>query len=258
MDFLNHPIFQLIIELAFFTCLTFICMSILKKVRGSSNRFLNPLEFLPESELHTLRQVFYLILMALSFINVVYFFLEMDSTVYLAYFDLILSLIIAVHLDKSSNRNKVIFILLVPYGALTALFFGYSLLLILDFIHVLIFIYFVKFYYDKFTEYTTANQLGTTILLLFVIIFISFFITQFVEHVNPLDSLIMVSNAFTSNGYTVLGSTIPGKLNSVFLVWSGYIISGAGTATLTAAILIRYFNKRVRELERIIDEGSDE
>ncbi|WP_458405291.1 hypothetical protein [Methanobrevibacter sp.] len=258
MDFLNHPIFQLIIELVFFTCLTFICMSILKKVRGSSNRFLNPLEFLPEGELHTLRQVFYLILMALSFINVVYFFLDMDSSVYLAYFDLILSLIIAVHLDKSSNRNKIIFILLVPYGALTALFFGYSPLLLLDFIHVLIFIYFVKFYYDKFTEYTTANQLGTTILLLFVIIFISFFITQFVEHVNPLDSLIMVSNAFTSNGYTVLGSTIPGKLNSVFLVWSGYIISGVGTATLTAAILIRYFNKRVRELERIIDEGSDE
>ncbi|WP_458453476.1 hypothetical protein [Methanobrevibacter sp.] len=258
MDFLNHPIFQLIIELAFFTCLTFICMFILKKVHGSSNRFLNPLEFLPEGELHTLRQVFYLILMALSFINIVYSFLDMNSSIYLAYFDLILSLIIAVHLDKSSNRNKVIFILLVPYGALTALFFGYSPLLLLDFIHVLIFIYFVKFYYDKFTEYTTANQLGTTILLLFVIIFISFFITQFVEHVNPLDSLIMVSNAFTSNGYTVLGSTIPGKLNSVFLVWSGYIISGAGTATLTAAILIKYFNKRVRELERIIDEGSDE
>ena len=46
----------------------------------------------------------------------------------------------------------------------------------------------------------------------------------------------MVSNAFTSNGYAILGTTPGGKINSVILVWSGYIISGAATATLTAAI----------------------
>lgn len=100
--------------------------------------------------------------------------------------------------------------------------------------------------------------MGLTVILLFSIIFFSFFITQFAEHVNALDSLVMVSNAFTSNGYTVLGKTIPGKLNSLFLVWGGYIISGAGTATLTAAILIRHFNKRVEELEKIIEGESGE
>ena len=68
----------------------------------------------------------------------------------------------------------------------------------------------------------------------------------------------MVSNAFTSNGYAVLGHSIPGKLNSIFLVWGGYIISGAGTATLTAAILIKKFNKRIEQLEKLIEEESAE
>ena len=67
----------------------------------------------------------------------------------------------------------------------------------------------------------------------------------------------MVSNAFTSNGYAVLGKSIPGKINSLFLVWGGYVVSGAATASLTAAILIKHFNKRVSELERIIDEDGD-
>ena len=61
----------------------------------------------------------------------------------------------------------------------------------------------------------------------------------------------------SSNGYSILGHSIPGKINSIFLVWGGYIISGAGTATLTAAILIRHFNKRLDELEKIMEEGSD-
>ena len=112
--------------------------------------------------------------------------------------------------------------------------------------------------YDKFIEYTRSNSLGITILLLFSIIFISFLVTQVVENKNPLDSLVMVSNAFTSNGYAVLGSSIPGKINSIFLVWGGYIISGAGTATLTAAILLRHFNARIRKLEKVIeDRGED-
>ena len=68
----------------------------------------------------------------------------------------------------------------------------------------------------------------------------------------------MVSNAFTSNGYAVLGNSIPGKINSLFLVWGGYIISGVATSTLTAAILIKHFNRRVEKLERIIEDGGEE
>ena len=68
----------------------------------------------------------------------------------------------------------------------------------------------------------------------------------------------MVSNAFTSNGYAVLGDTPIGKLNSLFLVWGGYILSGVGTATLTAALLSRHFNKRFEELEELIKNNNDE
>ena len=78
-----------------------------------------------------------------------------------------------------------------------------------------------------------------------------------VEGVNPLDSLVMVSNAFTSNGYAVLGKTIPGKINSLFLVWSGYLISGVGTATLTAAILTRHFNRKFDKLEELIKKNNE-
>ena len=63
----------------------------------------------------------------------------------------------------------------------------------------------------------------------------------------------MVSNAFTSNGYAVLGSYIIGKINSVFLVWGGYLLSGVGTATLTAAILKKHHDVKNKELYDKID-----
>ena len=59
------------------------------------------------------------------------------------------------------------------------------------------------------------------------------------------------------NGYGIFGSTIPGKLNSLLLVWGGYVISGASAATLTAVILTKHFKKRFKELERLI-EGDEE
>lgn len=63
----------------------------------------------------------------------------------------------------------------------------------------------------------------------------------------------MVSNAFTSNGYAVLGSSVGGVLTSTFLVWSGYIISGVGTATLAAAIVHRNSKRKFKNLEEKID-----
>ena len=81
--------------------------------------------------------------------------------------------------------------------------------------------------------------------------------TQFTENVNALDSLVMVSNAFTSNGYAVLGHTIAGKINSIILVWSGYLLSGVGTATLAAGILIRHFNNKVENLEEEVRKNNE-
>ncbi len=258
MEIIVATLIQFLVVLAIFFALTFIGVFAYNKLKDSSNRYLNPHEFLPEDEVHVLRQVSYLIMMALCFINFLYSLIYFEGNLlYFAIFDIVLSLYIAVSLDKSSLKNKVLLILLVPYGSLIYLMQSSSLIIIIELIRIPLFLYFVKVYFDKFMKYTDSNGLGVTIILLFSIIVVSFFITQIVESVNPLDSLVMVSNAFTSNGYAVLGDSVLGKINSLFLVWGGYIISGAGTATLTAAILLKHFNKRIDELEKLIEGDGD-
>lgn len=259
LDYLLISVVELFIVLIVFFVLMGIGTFIYKRIRNSSNQFLNPLEYFPQEELHSLKQVFILIIMALCFINVLYSMVFYDGDlIYFAIFDIILSVFIASTIKKETNWDKLLVILLVPYGSLCYVFFRFQPIALLDFIHIPVFLYMVKYYYDKFREYTQTNSLGVTIVLLFAIIFISFLVTVTLESGNPLDSLVMVSNAFTSNGYAVLGSTIPGKINSIFLVWSGYIISGVGTATLTVAILTKYFNKRLDELEELIKKNNED
>ena len=248
-------VLHIVIVIAVFLALTLIGVFIVKIIPRSKSKFLNPKEYLPEGEIQTLHQVAYLALMAACFVNAMYVLIFPESDLlYFAVFDFALSLYIAITIDKSTTPRKLLVLLLVPYGALTYLLFNYSLIGLFDFIHIPVFIYFIKYYYDKFKEYTESNGLGITIILLFAIIFISFLVTNTVEADNPLDAMVMVSNAFTSNGYSVLGSSAPGKLNSLILVWSGFIISGAGTATLTAAILLKYHHKREKELNERLDK----
>ena len=254
INFELFSIFQLIIEIIIFLILMEIGKYISKKLKNSTIRILNINEYFPDEEIHSLRQIFFLIMMGLFFINIIYSLVCIDSDlIYLSIFDIVLSLYLAIKLDKSSLKNKIILILLIPYGSLTYIVFGSSLVGLIDLIHVPIFIYFIKVYFDKFREYTESNGLGLTVILLFTIIFISFLATQITENVNPLDSLVMVSNAFTSNGYAVLGHTIPGKINSLVLVWGGYLLSGVGTATLTGAILMAHFNRRLDDVNEKLD-----
>lgn len=250
---------QFAVVIVIFLILTVLGQFIHTKLKNRYGKSIDMNKLLPEEEVHTLKQVFYLILMALCIVNIFYSITgsELD-VVYFIIFDVALSLYFAILLDKSSIKNKIIWLLLVPYGSLFYLLFNvHFLVLFADVIHVLIFIYFAKLNFDKFMEYTNSNGLGMTIVLLFVIIFASFFITQYSENVNALDSLVMISNEFTGNGYGIFGSTIPGKLNSLLLVWGGYVISGASAATLTAVILTKHFKKRFKELERLI-EGDEE
>ena len=118
--------------------------------------------------------------------------------------------------------------------------------------------YMVLYFYRCFKRYTKSNGLSYSILMLFGIIFLSFIWTAFVEKVSLLDSLIMVSNAFTSNGYAILGTTIAGKINGLFLVWAGCVLSVVGTATLTLALISRYYNKKFDELKEMIEELKEE
>ena len=259
MDFLYIKIIEYFVEIAVFMVLMVIASFLLKKIMKSRNKIFNPREYFPEEEIHSLRQVFYLIMMAACFINILYSLVFVSTDViYLVIFDILLSLFVAIRLDSSTLKNKILILLLVPYGSLTYLLFGNTLVGFLDFLHVPIFIYIIKIYYDKFREYTESNGLGIAIILLFLIVFFSFLATQVAEGANALDSLVMVSNAFTSNGYAVLGNSIAGKLDAIVLVWAGYILSGVGTATLTAAILTRHFNSKFEELEELIKKNNEE
>ena len=222
-------------------------------------RVLNLEEYLPTEEIHSLKQVFYLVMMALFIIDTFYqLTFNTNYIIYFLVFDLALCLFTITILKTDTIKSYVLAFSLIPFDIITYIideslgFFSFF-----EIIHFLALIYMVWFFYKKFKKYTKTYELGYTILLLYGIIFVSFICTTFVEHVNLLDSLVMVSNAFTSNGYAILGSTIAGKLNSLFLVWSGYILSGVGTATLTFAITKRYYEKKFDKIEKY-DEKLDE
>ena len=93
--------------------------------------------------------------------------------------------------------------------------FGESLLEYWDFLRIPAFLYLMKYFYDKFKSYTDRHRLGFSIILLFSILFFSIVITMFVENEDPLNAVVMVSNAFTSNGYAILGDTTGGKIDSI-------------------------------------------
>ncbi|MEE0938641.1 hypothetical protein [Methanobrevibacter sp.] len=229
---------------------------IYKKLKDSKSRLFNPLEYFPEEEVQTLRQVFYLVMMLIFFVFILYIIVVPGNDfVGVAVVQLLVSLYIAFTLDYSSWKNKILFFLLIPYESIALIVFNEAIVLLPIYaIHVLVYAYLIKVYYGKFRNYTETNSLGITIILLFSIIFVSFIVTCFAENVDPLSSLVMVSNAFTSNGYAILGNTDIGKLTAIILVWGGYTISGVGTATLTVAILSRHYKKRENELNKRLDE----
>ena len=249
-------IFKLLVSILIFGALFIGGKFISKKLNSTENRALDPLEYFPEEEFQTITQFFYLIMMLIFFIFILYIIVvEGNDFVGIAVLQVIISLYIALILDYSSWGNKIFFFLLIPYEAIAILVFNDALgIWPIYVMHILVYAYLMKFCYDKFKEYTQANGLGITILLLFSLIFVSFIITSIVEGVDPLNSLVMVSNAFTSNGYAILGNSGIGKLTSLVLVWGGYVISGVGTATLTAAILLKYHKKREDELNKRLDE----
>ena len=96
-------------------------------------------------------------------------------------------------------------------------------------------------------KYTKNNALGKTIILLFALLLVATFITLTTEQVSIIDSINIVSNAFVSNGYVVMGTTPVGKINVLIIIWGGYILSGVGTASLTAAILIKHYDSKLKQ-----------
>lgn len=258
----NHVLFELtpvqfLIEIVLFLALMFVG-NFLKKVPRIKKRFFNIREYFPKDEIHTLTQVTYLALMTACFVNVMYTLIYVNiNTVYFAILNLSLSLFIAITIDKSTTLHKLFLLVLVPYGALTYLLFSHPLVGLVNLIQIPVFIYLIFYYYDKFMKYTQSHGLGISIVLLFSVIFVSFLITSFIENNNPLDSIVMVSNAFASNGYSVFGTSDIGKVNNLVLSWMGIILPSIGTATLTSAILTRHFKKEIKDYEDKLDVLND-
>ena len=249
-----------IIEVVIFLILLIIGDLLYKKIKNSPNRRINNIKtYFPEEEKETLIQMFFLVMMGLLFIDILYklIFYTADNF-YLSIFDIALSLFIAITLDKTSYKNKILIFLLIPFGSQTFIIFGKSLIGLIDLIHIPILIYFIYYYYKGFIKHAQKNGLGITVLLLFLIVFLSFFITQYFESVNPLDSLVIVTNQFTSNGYSISGHTISSKLNSLFLAWGGYLISSVSTAILTTTILTNHFNKKINKINDKLDKIEEQ
>ena len=222
-----------------------------------NSRFFNIREYFPEEQIFELRQLYYLAMILMFFVVILYLLFSWGpQTISIVFVDIILSLYLMFNTKRDSLKNKIIFFLLMPLGSISFLIFGLNPVNIFDLFHAPIYFYFIKKYFDQFMEYTETNSLGITIILLFSIIFVSFIITMLVEEVSPINSMVMVSNAFTSNGYSILGSSGWGKFNSLILVWSGFFLSGVGKDTLTVTIVMKHVNNEFDRLEDLAKKNK--
>ena len=261
MGLLVYILISFVISFCAFVCIFFIGRYIFNFLKDTSffkkSRFFNIHEYFPNEQIFELRQLGYLVMILMFFVSMLYLLFSWGpDTINIAFLDILLSLYLMFNTKRDSPKNKVILFLLMPLGSISFLFFGINSVSAFDLIHAPIYLYFIKIYFSKFMEYTETNSLGITIILLFSIIFVSFIITMIVENVSPLNSMVMVSNAFTSNGYAILGSSGFGKLNSLVLVWAGFFLSGIGTATLTVTIVMKHINSEFDRLEDLAKKNK--
>ena len=255
-------ILQFFLGILIFSILGYVTKYIVPKLKNSSllknSRIFNLKEYFPDEEIPELMQLFYLAMIVVFSVNMLYILISWGpETINITFIDIIVSLYLAIKIEPNSFKNKLLLFLLIPFGSINFIIFGgMSWIGLIDLVHAPIFLYFIKMYFEKVMKYSETNGFGISIFLLFSIVFISFIVTMIVEKVSPLNSLVMVSNAFTSNGYAVLGSSGWGKINSLFLVWSGFFLSGIATATLTVAIVMKHVNKEFDNLESLVKKNK--
>ena len=256
-------IFQILVAMGVFVALAYAARYIANNGRlinrFKKSRLSNPLEYFPSEAVFLLKQVFYLAVIMVIIIICLYLTFDWNEGFYFIYLlDIVVSIYLALKMDKDSRKDKVLLFLLIPFGSITALLFGDGIVVLLDLTHIIGYLYFIKVYFRKFVDYTENNGLGVTIILLFAIILISFLFTILVENVSPMDSMTMVSNAFTSNSFDASGKNIIGKLNSLVLAWSGFILSAVGTATLAVSIVNNYVDRQFSEMKEFVKKKKEE
>lgn len=262
IEWIFISIFQILVAMGIFAALAYIAKYIINKgrlmARFKKSRLSNPQEYFPSEEVFLLKQVFYLIVILVIIIICLYLTFDWNEGFYFIYLlDIVVSLYLALKMDKDSLKDKVLLFLLIPFGSITGILFGDSIVALLDLTHIIGYLYFIKVYFRKFVEYTENNKLGITIILLFTIILVGFLFTILAENVSPMDSLTMVSNAFTSNSFDASGNNIIGKLNSLILAWSGFILSGVGTATLAVSIINQYVDRQFSEMKDLVKKKKE-
>ena len=262
MGWIVTSIFQILVAMGIFAALTYIVKYIVDKgqliTRFKNSRIANPEEYFPSEEVFLLKQVFYLIVILVIIMICLYLTFDWNEGFYFIYLlDIAVSIYLALKMDKDSKKDKVLLFLLIPFGSITGILFGDTIVALLDLTHIIGYLYFIKIYFRKFVDYTENNGLGVTIILLFGLILVSFLFTIVVEDVSPMDSITMVSNAFTSNSFDASGKNIIGKLNSLILAWSGFILSGVGTATLAVSIVNEYVDRQFAEMKDIVRKKKE-
>lgn len=271
--FLNATTLYLLIQIV---CIAFLAGVIIvkkKNISFFSGKFripsLSSQDFLPSDQIHTLRQLFYLLMIVFFILLIIVYGSNIfNSTFWFqsAVIDVIFSLLAIYSILSDENCSYLHLIplfFLIPYTASTFLIFGDFLLdiplhMFFIYSHGIGIIYAIYFFSVKFYRYTRNNNLALTIVILIIIVYGSLILTMIAESKSILDAMCMVTNAFTSNGYAVLGSSSLGKVDSLFLTWGGYMLSGVGTATLAAAILKRYFDKRLNSIEENYEKRNQE
>ena len=262
IEWIFISIFQILVAIGIFAALAYIAKYIVNKgrlmARFKKSRLSNPQEYFPSEEVFILKQVFYLIVILVIIMICLYLTFDWNEGFYFIYLlDIVVSLYLALKMDKDSLKDKVLLFLLIPFGSITGLLFGDNIVALLDLTHIIGYLYFIKVYFRKFVEYTENNGLGIAIILLFAIILVSFLFTLVVENVSPMDSLTMVSNAFTSNSFDASGKNIIGKLNSLILAWSGFILSGVGTATLAVSIVNQHVDRKFDKVNDLLKKKKE-
>ena len=218
--------------------------------------------FLPKDELNYLKQIFYLLMGAIAILSLIIFYLGSDPNfIDINYLDIVVSIIAIIYIADKRPFNFILAILLIPTHSIVWIL-GITdvnlLILIFHWMHITGVVLSAYFFFKRFLKYTKSNNLGYTVLIFIGILSIGLLVTAFYEQTSFLNSVVMISNAFTSNGYTVLGKSFGGKVVSILLVWGGYLLSGVGTATLAAAIITAYLKGKITDQEHKINELSDE
>ena len=250
-------IVQLLIVAGIYTILTYLGKFIADKIQSNkefkNSKFFKIIEYFPSEKISSLKQLFYLIMIFAFIVIALYLIFGWTATsIPIFILDIIISIYLAVNIKVKSSKDIIVLILLIPFGSIAKIAFGDYSTVLYDLLHIIGYVYFIGVYYRKFMKFTENNGLGISIMLLYSIVLVSFLFTMIVEDVSPLDSITMVSNAFTSNSFDAAGKSVVGKLDSLIIAWGGFLLSSVGTATLAVSIVQEYVDRQFDEMEEFI------